>query len=103
MAEPVRILLIQSWVISGTAIRAMLRDAGFEPRLFRVDHVPALAAALSRGRHDVILFDTASTGLTRGTLDALMREHGVALPVIELGAPDRLIEDIRGALASIRN
>lgn len=103
MAEPVRILLIQSWIIAGATLRAVLRDAGFEPRIFRVDHVPALAAALSRGRHDVIVLDVASSGLTRETVEALMREHGAALPIVELGESAALAADLRSALGSVRN
>lgn len=103
MAEPVRVLLIQSWVIPGTAIRAALRDGGFEPRMFRADHEPAVSAALPRGGYDVILLHTPSTGITRATLHRMMREHGARIPVLELGDLADLASAIRAALAHVRN
>jgi hypothetical protein len=101
--EPLRVLLVQSWVIPGTELRAALRSAGYAPKLFRVDFEAALTAALSHGTYDVIVLDAASTGLFRATVEALQRQAGTTTPVIELGRIDELAEAIRIALAARRN
>ena len=96
-------LLVQSWVIPATALRAALQADGYEATLFRVDFEPALAAALTRAIYDVVVLDSASTGLTRATVAASMREHGVKAPLIELGELADLAGAIRSALRATRN
>ena len=84
--EPLRVLLVQSWVIPAAAMRAALRTAGYEPKLFRVDFEPALAAALTRSTYDVVVLDSVSTGLSRKTVETAMRgaSAGVRLVCVDM-------------------
>lgn len=101
--DPIRVLLIQSWVIRGSALRDELRSAGFEPFVFRVDFEHALAAALPRGGYDVVILDTKSSGVPRAVVEALMRAHAIKAPLIELHAGRPIGMAVREAVAAIRN
>lgn len=101
--EPLRVLLIQSWVIRGGEVRDALTAAGYAAHIYRADFEPALVAALSRHTYDVVILDGRSTGLSRATVEARMREHGACLPLVEVEAGRALGSDVRAALAATRN
>lgn len=96
-------LLIQSWLVPGAEIRETLRAAGYQPHLYRVDFEPALVAALQRGGFHIVVLDSQSTGLTRPAVLALMAEHNVALPLVDLVPGRSLCDDVRIALSALRN
>ena len=102
--EPVRILLVRAWTEPLAPLRSALREAGLVARIVRVDIEPALNAALERGsKYDVVVLDPATRGITRELVDARMRDHRRSIPVVVLGALDALANDIRVALAALRN
>lgn len=100
--EILRVLLIQPWVIPGARIRDALRAAEFEPRIFRVDHEPALAAAMGRMLYDVVIVDPRA-GLSRSRVEALLREAGVRAPIVEYFEDQPLGEQVRAAVGAVRN
>ena len=101
-SDKARILLIRPWTAPLAPIRTALRDAGIEARISRVDIEPALNAALQRTRFDVVIYDPATPGITRETLDARMREHRrfAAVIVLEL---ESVADMVRRALAERLN
>ena len=101
--EPLRVLLIQSWIIRGAEVRDQLRAAGYAPQIYRADFEPAVAAALTRNTYDVVILDSKSTNLARGLIENLMREHGVKTPIVEIAPGRELGSDVRHALAALRN
>ena len=94
--EPLRVLLIQSWVIPGAEVRTALTAAGFEPRIFRVDHEPALVAALTRAIYDVVILD-ARSGLSRAEVEPLLRSSPVRGPLVEYFVDQPLGASVRAA------
>lgn len=73
-------------------------------RIVRVDIEPALNAALERGsKFDVVVFDPATRGITRDVLDARLRDHHRLVPVVTFNELDDLADEIRVALAALRN
>ena len=102
-AEPVRLLLIQSWVIQTDRIRARLTAAGFTARITRVDFEAALDAACWRRDFDAVIVNTATPGLPLAFVEARLKELGVGVPLVELGDLDTLGARLRHALAALRN
>ncbi len=101
--ELLRVLLIQSWVVQGADVRDALRAAGFAPQIYRVDFESALVAALQRGGHHVVLLDPRSAGMTRPTVETLMLEHTLQLPLVVLAPGQDLAREVRVALSALRN
>lgn len=102
-AEPVRLLLIQSWVIQTDGIRARLAGAGFHARITRVDFEAALDAAIWRRDFDAVLVNPATPALPLTVIEAHMKTHGIQVPLLELGDLDTLGVRLRHALAARRN
>ncbi len=102
-AEPVRLLLIQSWVIQTEGVRARLAAAGFHARITRVDFEAALDAAIWRRDFDAVVVNPATPGLPMSAIDAQMKAHGILVPLLELGDLDTLGMRLRHALATRRN
>lgn len=100
--ETLRVLLIQPWVIPGALIRDALRGSDYEPRIFRVDHEPALVAAIGRMLYDVVILDPRA-GLSRSHVEALLREGGVRAPLVEYFEDQPLGEQVRAAVGAVRN
>jgi hypothetical protein len=98
-----KILLIRSWIHPIAPLRAVLHDAGIDPRFTRIDIEPALNAALARGGYDLAIHDVATPGLPRAAVDARLRDHRCTIPVIELGELIDLGERIHAALAARRS
>ena len=84
-------------------MRDALRAAGYAPQIYRVDFESALIAAMQRGGYHVVLLDPRSSGLARPTVEALMLEHGVHLPLVILVRGQDLASDVRTALSALRN
>jgi hypothetical protein len=100
----VRILFIRPWTASLSPVREALRDAGIAAMITRVDIEPALNAALGRGgRFDVVIHDASTPGIPREVLDARLREHRRAIPVVPLQALDDLVAAVRVVLRSQLN
>jgi hypothetical protein len=99
----IRVLVIRSWLQPVAAIREALLDAGIHARIERVDIEPALHAALTRTRFDVVVYDTATPGLSCDTLATCMRASGSASQVVELGDVVTLGQRVLLALAARRN
>jgi hypothetical protein len=98
--DAIRILLIRPWTEPLAPIRAALEDAELAARFHRVDIEPALNAALSRGGYAVIVFDPRTPGITIEMIEARLRDHRRAVPVVTLGDTRTLADDIRQALRS---
>ena len=101
--EPLRILLIQRWIIPADGVRTRLTAAGYLPLITRVDFEAALEAALWRGGLDLIIVAKETPGLPSSTVESRMREYGCTAPLVELGDFETLCERIRAALATRRN
>jgi hypothetical protein len=101
--QPLRVLLIQSWIVQDEVVRAPLRAAGFAAHVTRVDFEAALEAALCRGQIDIVIYDPATGGMPRGLVDGKLLEHGVAIPVVVLSDPDGLCDAVQKALVQPRN
>jgi hypothetical protein len=102
-AEALRVLLIQSWVIPGAVVRGALVACGYHPQIYRVDFESALVAALPRATYDLVIVDPKTSGLSRTHVEVLMRDHGVRAPLVELVPGKPLEEQLRAALAPLRN
>jgi hypothetical protein len=100
---PVRILLIQSWVVRSDHMRVRLCDAGYLPRLYRVDFEAALVAALSRGNFDIVLHDPTTPKLPRTVVEACMKEHGIRVPLVDLGDLNTIGDRVRASLGALKN
>jgi len=101
--EPLRVLLIQSWLVRGAETRDALATAGYHPQIYRVDFESALSAALPRGSFDIVILDAKTSGISRATVETLMKDAGIKIPLVEV-LPDRsLADDVRSALAARRN
>lgn len=101
--EPLRILLIQRWIIPTDGVRARLAAAGYAPLITRVDFEAALDAALWRGGLDVILVAKGTPGLPASTIQSRMRDYNCHAPLVELGELETLGQRIREAVATLRN
>jgi hypothetical protein len=99
----VRILLVRSWLHSLEPLRKALRSVDLEPRITRVDLEPALAAALSRGTFDVVIVDPLTPTISRETVEACLREHGVAPALPFAGDLDELISQVVQVIRARRN
>ena len=76
MADPDRqlqILLIQYWIHDVRPIRTALEVAGITAAITRVDIEPALHAALTIGRYDAVIYDPATTSLSRTAAEECLR------------------------------
>jgi hypothetical protein len=80
--KPVRILVIRPWTKPLGPLRAVLRAAGIEAQIWRVDIEPALNAELTRCSFDLILFDPTGS-ISREVVEQRLREHRRVVPVVE--------------------
>jgi hypothetical protein len=76
------VLLVQSWTSSQSAIRAELEHAGTPLAITRVDIEPALYAALTNGRFDLVVYDPTTTTLSRAAVDECMRAADSHVPLV---------------------
>jgi hypothetical protein len=100
---PVHLLLVRAWVHRLEPVVDALRDIGFDLRVVQVDLEPGLNAALGRQRFDLVIHDPAMTTLPRELIEARLRDHRQATPIISLGAIDELAEAVASALAAVLN
>lgn len=103
VSKPLRVLLIQSWVVPGSELRSALREGGYQPLIYRVDFEPALVAALPRRSYDLVLLDSKTTSLSPSAVHALMGEHGIRVPLVVLAPGRDILADVREALDVLRN
>jgi DNA-binding NtrC family response regulator len=103
MSSPLHVLLIRAWIHKLEPVRAALRDAGFLVEVTRIDIEPALHAALTRRAFDLVIHDPEVTGLPRPLVEARLREHRHATPVVTLRALAALGEAVLHAFAHLRN
>lgn len=85
MADPaitVPVLVVQFWIHDVEPIRSALRDAGIDPRIRRVDIEPALHAALSWGRYEVVIYDPATPTISREAVEACLRASRREVPLV---------------------
>ncbi len=82
-----RILVIRPWTKPLGRLRSLLREAGIEALIRRVDIEPALNAELTRGNFDLILFDPTGS-ITRELVEQRLREHDRVIPVLESQSDD---------------
>lgn len=81
----------------------MLRDSGFDAEITRIDIEPALHAALSRRAFDLVIHDPRVAGLSHDTVEARLRAHRHATPIVTLRSLATLGEAVIRAFASLRN
>src|SRR5947208_1130316 len=101
-ASTVEVLLVQLWTLDPDPILRVLRVAGLDARVTRVDIEPALHAAVNRQSYDLVLYDPATPGLPIASVEAALRASrcgGVLLIADDLTL---LAESIRHALRSRR-
>ena len=84
-------------------MRSALHDAGFWPTFHRVDMEPALNAALTRGGFDIVIYDPATSGLSRGMVQACIDTLRPGIPLILLGDLATLGSQIAAVLEARRN
>jgi len=89
-----RVLLVRGWTQELAPVVATLQAAGVEPAITQIDREPALNAALSRDRFDVIIVDPAT--MSRSIIEQCLRANGRALPIVEVCAD--LGAEVRRAL-----
>jgi hypothetical protein len=99
----VAILVVRPWSDSLDRIRSVLRAAGFEPTFHQVDFEPALHAALTRGGYDVVVYDPASTGLSRAAVQACIDTLRPGTPLVVIRDPRDLGRQIAAVLEARRN
>jgi hypothetical protein len=102
-SDSIRILLIRAWTEPLAPFRDALRNAGIAARIARVDIEPALNAALSRGAFDVVVIDPNTPGLARGVVEARLREHRTACPIVVFESLQTAVAGIRRVLANRSN
>jgi DNA-binding response OmpR family regulator len=102
-ATPVRILVIRSWIEPLAPIRAAMREAAIDAHITRVDIEPALNAALSRSRFDIVLFDPSTPDLSLDIVEARLRDHRVIAPIVTLSSLDKLADALQAGLLSRLN
>ncbi len=102
-ATPLRVLLVRSWTRSLAPLEHALSAAGFVPTVTRVDHEPALVAALGRDVFDVVLVDPDVPGCSPAAVEAAVRAARVSTPVIVLGPAVDLAAQILERLRANQN
>lgn len=98
-----RILLVRPWTAPIAELRAALRDAGIDAKIWRVDIEPALNAALERATYDVIVFDPTTPHITRATIEELVRDHQRLATIIVFDSMESVVEAIKHVLAARLN
>lgn len=97
LALPVEILVVRPWPDSLDPIRSALFAAGFSPTFHLVDIEPALHAALTRGGFDIVIYDPATTGVSRATVQACIDMLRPGTPLVVL----RDLADLGSQLAAV--
>jgi hypothetical protein len=103
MGLRLHVLLIRPWTHRVDPVRAALHGTGFELHITRVDIEPALHAALSRRRFDLVIHDPSVPGITRDLIEAHLRERRHATPIVTLGDLAALADAVRLAIAAVLN
>lgn len=98
-----RILLVRPWTEPLAPLRAELRGAGIDATLVRIDFEPALNAAILRDHFDAVIYDPLTSGITRELVQARLREHRRAAPVVVLESLSTIAGALERALAELRN
>jgi len=94
LQRAVRVLLVQPWTIDAAPIENALREAGVDAALARADFEASLQAALSHDQFDVVIFDRATSELTREAVETCTRAHGRGVPVIAFDDPAQLAAEV---------
>lgn len=100
---PVRVLVIQSWIVDAQPIECALRESGIDASIVRADFEALLNAALAHERFDVVIFDPATPDLSRETVEHCLRLNGREAPLVVLGDVASLGDDVHRLLAPRRN
>jgi predicted MPP superfamily phosphohydrolase len=103
MRSPLHILLIRAWIHELEPVRVALCDAGFDIEITRIDIEPALHAALTRRAFDLVIHDPSVTSLSRELIEARLRGHRHATPVVTWRGLDGIGEAVLRAFAHLRN
>jgi hypothetical protein len=103
MPSPLHVLLIRAWIHRPEPVRTALRDAGFDVEITRIDIEPALHAALTRRAFDLVIHDPRVVGLSRELVEARLRAHRHATPIVTLDSLDALGDAVIRAFAHLRN
>jgi hypothetical protein len=94
----VQILVVQFWIRDVAPIRAALTAAGMDVAITRVDIEPALYAALTWDRYDLVLYDSETTTISRAAVEEALRATRRDLPLVVIDQLDTLGERARLAL-----
>jgi hypothetical protein len=103
MLSSLHVLLIRPWIYRLEPVRAALHGVGFDPVLTRIDLEPALHAALTRRAFDLVIHDPSVAGLPHELVEARLRAHRHATPIVTLRAIATLGDDVIRAFARLRN
>jgi 23S rRNA U2552 (ribose-2'-O)-methylase RlmE/FtsJ len=72
-AAKMQVLVVQFWIHDAKPIRAALERAGLDVAITRVDFEPALHAALTLDRYDLVIYDPATTTMSKQLVAETMR------------------------------
>ncbi len=98
-----QILVIRAWTEDLRQIRQALAKAGISAELTTADFEASLNAALTRGGFAAAIYDPQTPGLTREAVDACLRAHERAIPLVVLDDLESLGRRVLAALASRSN
>lgn len=103
MPSPLHVLLIRAWIHRLEPVRAALHAVGYDIDITRVDLEPALHAALTRRAFDLVIHDPSVAGLPYEIVEARLRAHRHATPIVTLRSIASLGEAVIRAFAHLRN
>ncbi|MBI3332820.1 MAG: response regulator [Candidatus Omnitrophica bacterium] len=95
MNVPLRVLVVDD---SENDMKLMLREltyGGYDPAFERVDTAAAMAAALEKGRWDIVVTDCIMPRFSAQAVLALLKERRVHLPVVVVSG--KIAEDVAAA------
>lgn len=93
-----QILLIQYWIHDVRPIRTALEAAGISAAITRVDIEPALHAALTTARYDLVIYDPATSSLSHAAAEECLRSVRKDLELIIADDVDGLAARVLAAL-----
>lgn len=102
-AAKIRVLVVQYWIRDLQPIRDALHTAQLDVELTRVDIEPALHAALSWARYDIVLYDPATITVSHEVVKECLHANRHYVPLIVIEDIARLGDQVRGALEALRN
>lgn len=82
LPDKIQVLVVQFWIHDRRPIRAALQRAGLDLTITRVDIEPALYAALTCGRYDLVIYDPATTTISKATVEETLRASRRDVPLL---------------------